>query len=815
MGGGSPARTGMPRAVVGYVATLATVAGAAFLLCLTTAIRDGLPPWWHLIVAVGSFAAVGLAELDIRFGSQRVMMLWSESALVIALLLLPAAWVVPATLAGSLLAAVVQRKRALIKTVFNVSQDTAAAALAVAIVTRVSGQVDLSSFADIGVVVLAAAVFGLTTFVATSVVVALSQQRNLRDIMLQSLTPSLVSNASNLAVTSAVLSMALVDVRVLLLLPPLLLALRLAYLGRVRGREERESWQGLVEATRSLADLDERIVLARTVAAATKLFEADVAEVELDTGRLVRGSTDAPAYDGPAADAPERTAQVAIERPIGPDAAPLGVLRLCFSGRVSLSDREQAMLGALAAELHSAMTNAARHAAARHEATHDPLTGLLNRQGLLAEGREPLEGASAAEVDSAVLLVHIRGVREIADTLGHAAGDAVLRHAARRLQAAVMPGELAARLDADEFAVLLPKLTDPTQASHRADALLGAVASPAEIAGARLALSGVAGIAYSPRGSVPFDELLRQAGVALHGVQGGAGRVDFYAPERDVRSVSRLVLASELRSALRDMDQLDLAYQPILDLHSGEAIAAEALVRWEHPSRGLLMPEEFLPVVEHAGLLPDLTRRVLDIALGSAAEWTRQGITVPVAINVSPRSLLDGDFPGEVAAALSRHRVPAAGLCLEITETSVVSHLTVVDRVLDELRDLGVRLALDDFGTGWSSLSHLSRLPVHEVKIAATFTERLLSSPQAAAVVRGTLEIARALDLRAVAEGVTGAIQRATLVSLGCHAGQGDHFFPPLPADRIGSALWSSSVRAHAVSEGADVIPLSHRRPRD
>ena len=155
------------------------------------------------------------------------------------------------------------------------------------------------------------------------------------------------------------------------------------------------------------------------------------------------------------------------------------------------------------------------------------------------------------------------------------------------------------------------------------------------------------------------------------------------------------------RSALREMDQLDLAYQPIVDLHSGEAMAAEALVRWEHPARGLQMPEEFLPVVEHAGLLPELTRRVLDIALGSAADWTRHGITVPVAINVSPRTLLDRDFPGEVAAALSRHRVPAGRLCLEITETSVVSHLAVVDRVLDELRDLGVRLALDDFGTGW------------------------------------------------------------------------------------------------------------------
>ena len=293
------------------------------------------------------------------------------------------------------------------------------------------------------------------------------------------------------------------------------------------------------------------------------------------------------------------------------------------------------------------------------------------------------------------------------------------------------------------------------------------------------------------------------------------GRIDFYAPERDMRSVSRLVLASELRAALQDMGQIELLYQPILDLNTGEALAAEALVRWHHPARGPLALEEFLPVVEHAGLLPELTRRVLDSALGSAADWTRQGSDVPVAINVSPRTLLDRDFPGEVAAALSRHRVPAGRLTLEITETSVVSHLAVVDGVLDELRDLGVRLALDDFGTGWSSLSHLARLPVHEVKIAATFTERLLSSPQAAAVVRGTLEIARALDLRVVAEGVTGAIQRATLISLGCHAGQGDHFFPPLPADRIGPALWSSTVRATAVSDGADVIPLHQRRTRD
>src|SRR4029453_14513527 len=173
----------------------------------------------------------------------------------------------------------------------------------------------------------------------------------------------------------------------------------------------------------------------------------------------------------------------------------------------------------------------------------------------------------------------------------------------------------------------------------------------------------------------------------------------------------------------------------IVDLHNGEAIGAEALVRWNHPTRGQLCPEEFLPVVEHARLLPELTRRVFDIALENAAEWSRHGIEVPVAVDVSPRTLLDREFPGQVAAALSRHRVPAARVTLEITETTVLSHLEVVDQVLAELRDLGVRLSLDNFGKGWSSLSHLARVPVHEVKLAATFIESLFTSPQSAAIV--------------------------------------------------------------------------------
>jgi len=807
-------RAGLPQSLYVVVTAIAVVAVMAVAVSLWFAVSGPAPVWWQFAACAVLFGMVSFAWLTMRVGSQLVLLGWTEAAVVVGLALLPPAWVVPAIALGCIPKFVRHRKQP-IKGIYNASMDTFAAAVVVLIVGVLSGlPVDIARPGDIAALVLGAVVYSQLTEVGTAVVVGLSQQRSPFGVYRNGFGIRLISQICNVAAALLAVVLVRVDPRVMLVLPPLLFCLQQAYEARLRGRDERESWQGLLEATRSLADLDERVVLARATAEATRLFSADRAEVELVDGRLVRGNERGVSYDGRAEDSPAGEVAATVERPIGPDAALLGQLRLCFAASVGLTDREQAMLGAVAAELHSALVNAGRHATAQHEATHDPLTDLLNRAGLVVRGRVALAETTAVRMDAAVLLIEISGFREIVDTLGHAAGDTVLVHSARRLRDALLPGELVARLEG-EFAVLLPKLTDPAQASHRADALLGAIASPAAVGGTTLSLTSVAGIAYAPRGEGELPELLRQAGVALHAVHSTLGRIDFYAPERDMRSVSRLVLASELRAALQDMDQIELLYQPIVDLNTSEAMAAEALVRWHHPARGPLALEEFLPVVEHAGLLPELTRRVLDSALGCAADWTRQGSEVPVAINVSPRTLLDRDFPGEVAAALSRHRVPAGRLTLEITETSVVSHLAVVDGVLDELRDLGVRLALDDFGTGWSSLSHLARLPVHEVKIAATFTERLLSSPQAAAVVRGTLEIARALDLRVVAEGVTGMIQRATLISLGCHAGQGEHFFPPLPADRIGPALWSSTVRAAAASDGAEVIPLSQRRPRE
>ena len=803
----------MPVASRRYIAGLCLAAGACIVAAAVGAAHTPPGSPWRVVLVVGLLVAATLPWVEVRIGSDKLTMIWSEAAVAAGLVLLPLPWALLALSCGVILAAWRQR-RTPIKATFNIAMQVVGAAVAVAVVALVTDPpILLADVRDVFAVLFASAVFGFWTDAATAVVVSLTRRMPVLHVYRAGLKLQVLSATGNLVVAAIALCLYWLDPRGLAVLPALLVCLRQAYVGQLRGQKERDSWEQLLTATQSLADLDERIVLSRGVTAVAQLFSAEWVEVEYG-GQLVRGSAEGMSYDGPAEDAPPLPVRTQIISPLGPDNCSLGTVRLSFSGEVTLDDREHAMLRAVTAELHSALVNARQHAKARHEATHDPLTDLLNRAGLLEVGRSPLASAMEGGIDAAVVLVDLTGFREIVDTLGHTAGDAVASHAARRLRAASMPGELVARLDSDDFVVLLPRLTDPAQASHRAETLLGALAEPVEIAGASLSISGVAGIAYAVRGSVALEELLRQAGVAVHAVRAGSGgRVGFYAPEWDAGSVSRLVLASELRTALRDMEQLELLYQPIIDLHSGEAVGAEALIRWNHPTRGQLCPEEFLPVVEHAGLLPELTRRVFDIALDTAAEWSRHGIEVPVAVDVSPRTLVDRDLPGQLAAALSRHRVPPSRLTLEITETSVHTHLETVNKVLTELTELGIRLSLDHFGEGYSSLSRLSQMTVHEVKLAPDFADLLFTSPQAQAVVRGTLEIARALDLRVVAEGMATAMQRATLVSMGCHAGQGPHFFPPLSSHKIKAALWSSAMRAMAVSESADVIPLTKRRP--
>jgi EAL domain-containing protein (putative c-di-GMP-specific phosphodiesterase class I) len=311
------------------------------------------------------------------------------------------------------------------------------------------------------------------------------------------------------------------------------------------------------------------------------------------------------------------------------------------------------------------------------------------------------------------------------------------------------------------------------------------LAAPTEVAGVQLSVEASVGVVAAASGTVDMTELLRRADIAMYQAKRGGSRVTWYDISRDVASTDQLALLAEMREALANHDQLQLLLQPAIELATGRALGAEALVRWHHPRRGVLTPIEFVKAVEHSELVGSFTRYVLDKALEIAGSWLAAGIDLPIAVNLSPRSLLDQRLPDDIAALLARHKVPAKRLILEITETVVLSELPVIDQVLNDLRAMGLQLAVDDFGTGYSTLTFLTRVSVDEVKIDRTFVRHMFDSPEAKAIVQTTIELGRSLGLRVVAEGVETAEQRRELTSLGCPAAQGFHFFHPMTPRRV------------------------------
>ncbi|GIG58409.1 hypothetical protein Lfu02_27810 [Longispora fulva] len=297
-----------------------------------------------------------------------------------------------------------------------------------------------------------------------------------------------------------------------------------------------------------------------------------------------------------------------------------------------------------------------------------------------------------------------------------------------------------------------------------------------------LALSAYAGTLGAALLNVAAHRRLRELIDALH--QG-----DPTGARKGPVGSERMILLAELREALLVEDQLVLAMQPAVELSTGAPIGAEALVRWHHPSRGLLAPDAFIEVVEHSDLVGPFSRYILDLALRIVSDWARGGLIMPVAVNLSARNLLEPELPQMVAAALARYGVPADRLVLEITETVMMDESPVIEEVLIGLRALGVRIAVDDFGTGYSSLTLLTRFQVDEVKVDRAFVSQMGHSPEAMAIVKTTVDLGRALGLRVVAEGVETAEQRATLIGMGCTAAQGYHFSPPLFPDKANAAL--------------------------
>jgi diguanylate cyclase (GGDEF)-like protein len=603
----------------------------------------------------------------------------------------------------------------------------------------------------------------------------------------------------------------------LILLPPALWVLHQTYTYRVRGDDERRTWQVFAEATRELNRLDLEDAAVAGIRGALRLFPAQSAQLlvvgEPGTERCYQGEAGGGVTACPPAALDGDRHLTAHSLVVG--GTRVGDLRLRMHPGEKLHRRDLLMFNAygdaLAAALHDAVTHhELREMAARtsHDASHDPVTKLPNRAGFLARGDTVLRELRGGSV-VALLLLDIDHFKEVNDTLGHAAGDEVLCIAGQRLAAALTPSELPARLGGDEFAVLISPVTDNGLASARASAdLVGAeypaqlahvlnrarrlaeeLAAPSEVAGVKIAVEASVGVVLATAGAVDLTELLRRADVAMYQAKRGGSSVAWYDAGRDPASTDRLALLAEFREALAVRDQLVLLIQPTVSLTGHGATGAEALVRWQHPRRGELKPAEFVKVVEHSELIGQFTRYVIARALEISAGWAAEGLDVPIAVNVSPRGLLDARLPDDVRALLTKHGVRPHRLVLEITETVVMSELAVIDDVLKRLRDLGVQLAVDDFGTGYSSLTFLTRVQVDEVKVDRRFVRRMVDSPEVAAIVRTTVDLARVLGLRVVAEGVETAEQRVALASLGCSAAQGFHFYKPMSPARAGEVL--------------------------
>ena len=429
----------------------------------------------------------------------------------------------------------------------------------------------------------------------------------------------------------------------------------------------------------------------------------------------------------------------------------------------------------------------------RHQALHDSLTGLPNRDLFHDRLEQTIALARREAGTSAVLLIDLDRFKEINDTLGHHSGDSLLEHVGATLSAAVRESDTVARLGGDEFAIVAPR-TDAEGALKLAEKLREALARPTTVGGIDLEVDASVGISIFPEHGADADTLLRRADVALY-LSKEAHIPCLYSEAQDHYSPERLTLIADLRRAVTVRDELVVFFQPQADLRTGHIVRAEALVRWQHPTRGLLTPNDFLLLAEHTGLMRPLTRLVLEASVRQCRAWRDAGLDVAVAVNVSGRDLLDVTLPDEVSDTLRRYGVPADRLELEITENTILTDPQRMRSVLARLSELGVSLAIDDFGAGYSSLGYLKRLPVDVLKIDRSFVMNMSSDENDAVIVRSTIDLGHNLGLRVVAEGVEDETAMQTLGELDCDIAQGYYVSRPVPAADLLEILTASARR--------------------
>jgi diguanylate cyclase (GGDEF)-like protein len=612
-----------------------------------------------------------------------------------------------------------------------------------------------------------------------------------------------------------------------LLLIPILIAF-VGYRAYLRERQDHEKVKVLYEANRTLSDSPElAVALDGLLERALEAFHAEQAEVILfdadgdepvrtglgpGTAREAMAPVDAAAARALRRCAATSDAAVALTAPFPAALAPylqergvrhgmLAVLRgedhvigtIMLANRFGLSrgftEADRALFNTLAANASAALQYDRLELAVselhdlqdqlQHQAQHDPLTGLANRSLFSQQVREALE--SGAPGEAAVMFIDIDDFKRVNDTLGHAVGDQLLRGVASRLVRSVRGEDIVARLDGDEFAVLVRRpFYVERGAGELAQHMLASFALPVTAGDEVLSVSLSIGIATCRHERTHAEELLRDADVAMYEAkEGDTSRVSVFTPAMRDSIVRRHDLKADLERAI-EQRELVVQYQPIVDLTTGQTVSVEALVRWNHPRRGRIPPLEFIPLAEHTGLIVPLGRYVLEEACARVSERHAE---LQVQVNLSALELEHPDLLETITGVIQRTGIAPGRLVLEVTETLLVKDAVRGAEKLQQLRDIGVQLALDDFGTGYSSLSYLRNLPLDTLKIAREFVEGLAFSEHDAAFVRLIVGLAKSVGLKVVAEGIETRAQLDMLREIGCDLGQGYYFAAPMDVD--------------------------------
>jgi diguanylate cyclase (GGDEF)-like protein/PAS domain S-box-containing protein len=418
-----------------------------------------------------------------------------------------------------------------------------------------------------------------------------------------------------------------------------------------------------------------------------------------------------------------------------------------------------------------------------HQALHDSLTGLPNRTLLTDRLVHGLAGSRRRGAQLGVIFVDVDRLKEINDSLGHTAGDELLRHVGRQISGAIRPGDTVARIGGDEFVVVCDSVST-RETEEIAGRILDALSELFVCGGEEIRPTASMGIAVADARATP-ESLLRDSDAAMYRAkERGRGRIELFDEALRSRDERRTATTSSLHRAL-EREEFTIEYQPIVDLETGKMVSAEALLRWVHPERGLVPPHEFIPLAEDTGLIVPIGAWVLDQSCRQLARWQRIEPSMTLAVNLSVRQLLDPAIAARLSAVVLQSGARAEGLCLELTESVFMEDVEFFGKALASLKRLGVRLTIDDFGTGYSSLSYLKRFPVDAVKVDRAFVDGLGTDPHDSALVAAIVAMAAALDLEVTAEGVETQAQLAHLKRLGCRRVQGFHLARPMSADAM------------------------------